>query len=118
MAGRHRDEEMSSVVSKVPEVTAYFWIAKVLTTALGESTSDYLVHEINPYLAVGVVLASASVMARSPWSGSCCSSRWSGTWRRRTRTSRASGRRRPSVRWPERPPVTSSPLVVTGCRKV
>jgi uncharacterized membrane-anchored protein len=52
MAGRHRHEEMLSAVSKVPEVTVYFWIVKVLTTALGESTSDYLVHEINPYLAV------------------------------------------------------------------
>jgi uncharacterized membrane-anchored protein len=39
---------------KVPEVTAYFWVAKGLSTALGESTSDYLVHRINPYLAVGL----------------------------------------------------------------
>ncbi len=38
--------------SKVPEVTAFFWIAKVLTTAMGESTSDYLVHRINPVTAV------------------------------------------------------------------
>lgn len=49
--------------SKVPEViTIYFWIAKLLTTALGESTSDYLVFHINPYLAVilgGVGLAVA-----------------------------------------------------------
>ena len=37
---------------RVPEVTAYFWLAKLLTTALGESTSDYLVHRVNPYLAV------------------------------------------------------------------
>ena len=37
---------------RVPEVTAYFWVAKLLTTALGESTSDYLVHRVNPYLAV------------------------------------------------------------------
>jgi uncharacterized membrane-anchored protein len=49
--------------SKVPEViTIYFWLAKLLTTALGESTSDYLVFHINPYLAVilgGVGLAVA-----------------------------------------------------------
>jgi uncharacterized membrane-anchored protein len=37
---------------KVPEITAYFWIVKLLTTAMGESTSDYLVYQINPYLAV------------------------------------------------------------------
>jgi uncharacterized membrane-anchored protein len=37
---------------KVPEVTVYFWIIKLLTTAMGESTSDYLVYQINPYIAV------------------------------------------------------------------
>src|SRR5579864_5674680 len=47
---------------KVPEITVYFWIIKLLTTALGESTSDYLVYHINPYLAValgGLGLAAA-----------------------------------------------------------
>ena len=39
-------------LSKVPRVTVYFWIIKILTTALGESTSDYLVHRFNPYFAV------------------------------------------------------------------
>jgi len=39
---------------RVPEITAYFWIIKALSTALGESTSDYLVHAINPVAAVGV----------------------------------------------------------------
>lgn len=28
---------------KVPDVTVFFWIIKLLTTAMGESTSDYLV---------------------------------------------------------------------------
>jgi uncharacterized membrane-anchored protein len=42
------------VASKVPQVTVYFWIIKVLSTALGESTSDYMVHTINPYTAVGI----------------------------------------------------------------
>jgi uncharacterized membrane-anchored protein len=37
---------------KVPEITIFFWIIKILTTALGESTSDYLVHQIDPVLAV------------------------------------------------------------------
>lgn len=37
---------------KVPAVTALFWVVKVLTTALGESVSDYLVFSINPYVAV------------------------------------------------------------------
>jgi uncharacterized membrane-anchored protein len=38
--------------SKVPEVTAYFWIVKALTTAMGESTSDFLVHTLVPQVAV------------------------------------------------------------------
>ena len=37
---------------RVPEITAFFWIAKALSTALGESTSDYLVNTISPVLAV------------------------------------------------------------------
>lgn len=39
---------------KVPEITIYFWIIKLLTTAMGESSSDYLVYQINPYLAVAL----------------------------------------------------------------
>ena len=38
---------------KVPEITAYFWVAKLLTTAMGEATSDYLVHRLDPVVAVG-----------------------------------------------------------------
>ncbi|MDR3541430.1 MAG: hypothetical protein P4L69_10760 [Desulfosporosinus sp.] len=37
---------------KVPEITVYFWIVKLLTTAMGEATSDYLVFHMNPYIAV------------------------------------------------------------------
>lgn len=42
------------ILTKVPEITVFFWIVKLLTTAMGESTSDYLVYHINPYLAVGL----------------------------------------------------------------
>jgi uncharacterized membrane-anchored protein len=42
---------------RVPEITAYFWIIKALSTAMGESTSDYLVHTIDPYIAVGIGFA-------------------------------------------------------------
>ena len=37
---------------KVPELTIFFWIIKLLSTAMGEATSDYLVFHINPYVAV------------------------------------------------------------------
>ncbi len=43
-----------TLVRKVPEITALFWIVKLLTTAMGESTSDYLVFRINPYIAVAL----------------------------------------------------------------
>lgn len=37
---------------KVPEVTAAFWVIKALTTGMGESASDFLVHTLPPVLAV------------------------------------------------------------------
>jgi len=49
---------------KVPEITLLFWVVKLVTTALGEATSDYLVLRYNPYLAVittGVLLLLALI---------------------------------------------------------
>ncbi len=37
---------------RVPEITVFFWIIKSLSTAMGESTSDFSVHAMNPVLAV------------------------------------------------------------------
>jgi uncharacterized membrane-anchored protein len=54
-----------TTLSKVPEVTALFWLTKLLTTAVGESTSDYLVKRMNPVVAVGIgglVLIGALVL--------------------------------------------------------
>jgi uncharacterized membrane-anchored protein len=67
--------EAPHAVSKVPRVTVYFWIVKILTTALGEAVSDYLVHRFNPYVAViggffAFVIAMAiqfSVRRYIPW---------------------------------------------------
>src|SRR5579875_3897286 len=42
----------SAALRKVPEITIYFWIAKLLSTAMGEAMSDFLVYQINPYVAV------------------------------------------------------------------
>src|SRR5690349_2274908 len=50
---------------KVPEVTVYFWIVKLLTTAMGEATSDFLVTSIDPYIAValgGIGLLAALIL--------------------------------------------------------
>ncbi len=38
--------------SKVPEISLAFWVAKILSTAMGEATSDFLVFHTNPYAAV------------------------------------------------------------------
>ena len=38
---------------RVPEVTAFFWIIKALSTAMGESTSDFLVNATNPVQVLG-----------------------------------------------------------------
>ena len=45
---------MRNPLTKVPEVTIFFWIIKVLTTGMGETTSDFLVKSINPIIAVGI----------------------------------------------------------------
>ncbi len=42
------------MANKVPEVTVYFWIIKVLTTGMGETASDYLAHRLGPIPAVGL----------------------------------------------------------------
>lgn len=40
--------------TKVPAVTLAFWVTKALTTGMGESASDYLVHRMPPVLAVAL----------------------------------------------------------------
>jgi uncharacterized membrane-anchored protein len=59
-----------SAVSKVPRITALFWVTKLLTTAMGEATSDYLVNRLNPVVAVGLgglaLVAALVVQFRAP----------------------------------------------------
>ena len=40
--------------SKVPKITIFFWIVKILTTAMGEATSDFLALRYGPVIAVAV----------------------------------------------------------------
>lgn len=45
-------------LAKVPEITVLFWVIKIISTGMGEATSDYLAHRFSP-LAVapfGIVL--------------------------------------------------------------
>lgn len=51
--------------SKVPEITVLFWVIKVLSTGMGETTSDYFVKQFTPEIVVAlaaVVLAVALVL--------------------------------------------------------
>lgn len=49
---------------RVPEVTVLFWVIKGLSTAMGESTSDFLVHAMSPVAAVllGFVAFTAALL--------------------------------------------------------
>jgi uncharacterized membrane-anchored protein len=53
--------------SKVPEITLYFWIIKILTTGMGETTSDYLIHKVGlkntPGLVVVVLITGVALAA-------------------------------------------------------
>ncbi len=53
------------LAKKVPELTIYFWVIKVLTTGMGEATSDYFVHTFDPYLVV--VLGAAFLAIALVW---------------------------------------------------
>ncbi|CAM5301404.1 hypothetical protein AB0M94_23025 [Streptomyces xanthochromogenes] len=50
-----------SALSKVPEVTALFWIVKVLTTGMGETASDYLGRTLGPVPAGALGLTGLAV---------------------------------------------------------
>jgi uncharacterized membrane-anchored protein len=45
-------QRITPAAAKVPEITLLFWVIKLLTTAMGEATSDFLVFEIDPVIAV------------------------------------------------------------------
>ena len=40
------------LANKVPEITFAFWITKILSTGMGEDTSDFFVHKIGPNVSV------------------------------------------------------------------
>ncbi|MEU6657709.1 hypothetical protein [Streptomyces sp. NPDC046821] len=42
------------MANKVPEVTVYFWVIKVLTTGMGETASDWMARTLGPIPAVAL----------------------------------------------------------------
>jgi uncharacterized membrane-anchored protein len=80
MAGRHQARSAGpnwagGGASKVPAVKPYFWGVKLLTTAMGEAVSDYLVNDWNKYgaVVVGFVLFAVTIA----WQ---FRTRWYRTW--------------------------------------
>jgi uncharacterized membrane-anchored protein len=61
--------------TKVPKITLYFWIIKILTTGMGEATSDFLAHQFGPVIAVAIggsglalaLILQFSVRRYLPW---------------------------------------------------
>ncbi|HTX26595.1 MAG TPA: hypothetical protein VME19_06215 [Streptosporangiaceae bacterium] len=51
------------VAAKVPEITFMFWVLKILTTAGGEATSDYLALDLGSRLEAGVIEAGLFLVA-------------------------------------------------------
>jgi uncharacterized membrane-anchored protein len=49
-------QKSHALVAKVPEIIAFFWLTKVATTAMGESTSDWMNGFFGPVIAVPVML--------------------------------------------------------------
>ncbi|WNR43104.1 COG4705 family protein [Paenibacillus roseipurpureus] len=43
--------QVKQIAAKVPEITLYFWITKLLTTGMGEVASDYLFEHLNPFIS-------------------------------------------------------------------
>ncbi|WEO94079.1 hypothetical protein A6P39_008660 [Streptomyces sp. FXJ1.172] len=50
----HARARIRESANKVPEVTVYFWIIKVLTTGMGETASDFLAKVLGNVPAVGL----------------------------------------------------------------
>jgi uncharacterized membrane-anchored protein len=57
--------EAPSAPIRVPQITAWFWIVKILTTGAGETTSDFLGHDLNHALVAvvgGIALVASLVL--------------------------------------------------------
>jgi len=53
---QNRRSISGTLLTKVPEIIAFFWLTKVATTAMGESTSDWMNGFLGPAIAVPLML--------------------------------------------------------------
>jgi uncharacterized membrane-anchored protein len=59
-----QQQEPQNSLTKVPEITAAFWVTKVATTAMGEATSDALNQHPGPYVAAPLMLLALGLALR------------------------------------------------------
>jgi uncharacterized membrane-anchored protein len=68
---RATDSDLSTLLNKVPEVTIYFWIIKVMATTVGETAADLVSVRLNlgltltSYVMSAVFLAALIVQVRA-----------------------------------------------------
>jgi uncharacterized membrane-anchored protein len=63
MTTSDRRAGLRQMLNKVPEVTLYFWIIKVLCTTVGETASDYLAGNLNLGLTKTTFITAALLLA-------------------------------------------------------
>ena len=63
MPSRDRGFFPEPVAAKVPEIIFLFWVIKILTTAGGEATSDYLALDLDSRLEAGCIEAGIFLVA-------------------------------------------------------
>ena len=63
MPSRDRGFFPEPVAAKVPEIIFLFWVIKILTTAGGEATSDYLALDLGSRLEAGCIEAGVFLVA-------------------------------------------------------
>src|SRR4051795_11009376 len=59
----HSRQDLRQMLNKVPEVTLYFWVIKVLCTTVGETASDYLADNVGLGLTNTTYITSAALIA-------------------------------------------------------
>jgi uncharacterized membrane-anchored protein len=59
-------DPVRTATTKVPEITAMFWVIKVLTTGVGETASDFLFQHLAPLIVIpiGLVGLTAALVAQ------------------------------------------------------
>ena len=64
-AGAGAPSVARQMLNKVPEVTLYFWIIKILCTTVGETASDYLSENVGLGLTKTTFLTGAALLVAS-----------------------------------------------------